>query len=134
MRGIPFHFRKPLKVVGRVLCWGFLFVALTLGEEYLRSLQARPIPVELATGLPASVSASQRPDFLWAGVAWHIEVNSTVPVELEVDGRTRIHLPAGETTIYSNHDVSNTSDYGLGLMPHPPNGISVKPPPNPATL
>jgi hypothetical protein len=133
MRGIPFNFRRPLKVIGYVLFCGFLFVALTIGEEYLRSLQAKPIPVELAPGLPVSVSASQRPDFHWAGVAWHIEVESTVPVELEVDGRTRIHLSVGKTTIYSNHDVSNTSDYGLGLMPHPPTRISVKPSPSPAT-
>ncbi len=126
MHGKSCQFRKPLRIACHVIGYAVVFLALVVGEAYLRSYQAKPIPVDIAPGLPVSVSACRNPDFLWAGEAWHIDVKSDRPLELEIDGRIRIRLPAGTTEIYSNHDISNTRDYGLHALDGTPSRISVK--------
>ena len=125
------NIRKLAKTAGHGICCVIAFLALVLGEAYLRTFFAERIPVEIAPGVRATASAGSRPDFLWIGESWHIQVKSDQAVELEVDGRIRIRLPSGNATIYSNHDSSNAADYGIRDLRGPPSRVSVKPPPKP---
>jgi hypothetical protein len=65
-------------------------------------------------GLPinnASVTGMWMQDFLWADKAWKIAVQSDDGLELRLDGSVYI-IPKGSREIYSNHDHTNTGQFG----------------------
>ncbi len=65
-------------------------------------------------GLPinnSSVTGTWMPDFLWAGKAWTIVIQSDAYLELTLDGRVYI-IPKGSHEIYSNHNHTNTGQFG----------------------
>jgi hypothetical protein len=65
-------------------------------------------------GLPisnVSVTGTWKPDFLWMGKAWGIKIQSDEVLELKLDGRAYV-IPKGSHTIYSNHDHTNTGEFG----------------------
>lgn len=88
------------------------FVAACLGESALRGTQRTAIPVTVPRGLQARISAFVRPDFLWVGDDWWINIESDTPLNLSIDGEWQAVIPSGSHTLSSNHDVNNTSDYG----------------------
>ena len=87
-------------------------IAACLGESALRETQRTAIPVTVPDGLPARVSAFVRPDFLWLGDDWSIDIQSDTPLNLSIEGKWQATIPRGSHKVYSNHDVNNTSDYG----------------------
>lgn len=59
----------------------------------------------------ASVSGAWHPDFLWTGKAWSINIVSDNALELRLDDRKYL-IPRGTHTVYSNHDHTNTGQFG----------------------
>lgn len=97
-------------VLGLVLSLVVAVLAMVV-DGMVRSHFGGPMKIE---GLPirnASVTGAWNPDFLWIGKAWRIEVRSDEALELELDGRKYV-LPKGSSKIYSNHDSTNTGDFG----------------------
>jgi hypothetical protein len=96
-----------IKIVGGVV----LILALGLAEEGIRSTQREDMPVH---GLPlpdVQITAMQQPDFLWAGKAWWINVETRVPLVIHLDD-WKGEVPPGRHRIFSNHDYTNTGNYG----------------------
>lgn len=80
-------------------------------------------------GLPvnnASVTGTWTPDFLWAGKAWRLEIQSDDDLELSLDGKVYI-IPKGSHEIYSNHDHTNTGQFGSQKFWGYPETIKVRP-------
>jgi hypothetical protein len=92
---------------------GLAFLTACLLEPALREARRTAIPVTVQSGLQVRVSASVRPDFLWVGEAWSIDIKSETPVSLTIDNRKwQAVIPPGPHTLYSNHDANNISTYG----------------------
>jgi len=107
-----------------------LFIAFVVGvllESHARSQQRTPIQVVGAGS--AKVSAFVRPDFLWSGESWWIDVKSDRPLTLVLDGTWSADVPPGTHKIYSNHDVNNTAEFGGQSRYKTPTQIVVSTPP-----
>ena len=97
-------------VLGGVLSIGMLALAVFI-DDAVRSRSGGPIEID---GLPignATVTGVWKPDFLWHGKAWKLDVQSEEDLELKLDGQIYV-VPSGSHTIYSNHDHTNTGQYG----------------------
>lgn len=97
-------------IQGLVLIVGFFAIA-SIAEEVTRRQFGGPLMIH---GLPisnADVTGEWHPDFLWMGKAWSIEVRSDEGIELTLDGRIYL-IPKGFHSIYSNHDHTNTGEFG----------------------
>lgn len=103
-----------------------LFVAGVLVESGLRRFSREPIPVVVADGLPAKVAAYVQPDFLWAGEAWWINIETEVPVQLVIDEAWEAKIPSGRHTVHSNHDMNNTTKFSANRWWKTPARIAVK--------
>ncbi len=95
-------------------------------EELVRSHFGGPMTI---AGLPisnASVTGEWYPDFLWTGKAWSIEVQSDEALELKLDGGTYV-VPKGSHTVYSNHDNTNTGEFGTKEFWGYPKTVAIRP-------
>ncbi|MBL8811497.1 MAG: hypothetical protein JNM43_15100 [Planctomycetaceae bacterium] len=99
----------------RKTCWTVLIIVVLIGacvgEELLRIACGGSMTIG---GLPlqgVDVKGEWHPDFMWMGRAWMIEVRSDADVRLILDGRTFV-IPKGTHVIYSNHDSTNTGQFG----------------------
>ncbi len=80
-------------------------------------------------GLPihnAVVTGDWHPDFLWMGTAWVIHVGSDEGLELILDDRI-YRVPQGLHTIFSNHDHTNTGEFGNKEFWGYPKKVQVRP-------
>ena len=60
------------------------------------------------------------------GKAWSIEVCSDEGIELTLDGRIYL-IPKGSHTVYSNHDHTNTGEFGAKEFWGCPKKVQVAP-------
>jgi hypothetical protein len=100
-----------LKLITTILAVGAIPVTVIFIESAVRSHQGGNLPID---GLPiekATVTGKWQPDFLWAGKAWWIEVESAVPLHVCIDG-WQGKIPTGIHSLYSNHDHTNTGEFG----------------------
>lgn len=100
-----------IKIVAGVAVSLAIFALAVLVESSIRSRYGGPMSIN---GLPvnnASVTGTWMPDFLWAGKAWKIVIQSDDDLELSLDGRAYI-IPKGSHEIYLNHDHTNTGQFG----------------------
>lgn len=99
------------KIIRQLFFVAVAFVAAIIADEFVRNRSGGSMKID---GLPignANVTGAWKPDFLWMGKAWQIEVQSGVALELKLDGRS-YEIPSGLHTIYSNHDHTNTGQFG----------------------
>lgn len=97
-----------------------------MAEAWLRQRHSEPLALE---GLPiagAVVSGFHMPDFLWSGRAWWIEIETQEDLILELDDWSG-EIPAGTHTIFSNHDATNTGEYGSRDFWGFPNSLRIQP-------
>jgi len=103
--------RTTIKIAAGVAVALAIFVFAVFVESGIRSRYGGRMSID---GLPisnASVTGTWMPDFLWAGKAWKIVIKSDDDLELALDGRVYI-IPKGSHEIYSNHDHTNTGQFG----------------------
>ncbi|MFN0127533.1 MAG: hypothetical protein ACKV19_12700 [Verrucomicrobiales bacterium] len=103
--------RSPFKRWLQLAGLGVVAVGLVMGEAWLRGMQREEMVIG---GLPvegARITGVYHPDFLWAGRAWEIRVETADPLVLTLDQWTG-RIPAGNHTIFSNHDYTNTGRFG----------------------
>lgn len=103
--------KQIVKIVLGVLLGIVLLALVIVVDSAARSRLGGPMKIE---GLPisnSSVMGTWKPDFLWTGRAWRIDVQSDENLELQLDGRKYV-VPKGFHTVYSNHDHTNTKQYG----------------------
>ncbi len=125
---------KTMKMVGWLLALFLIFLLGVFAEEYIRSLARKPIRVSIEESVHAKVSAHVQPDFMWIGKAWWIKIESEVPVAINLDGKWSAIIPPGTNTIFSNHDVNNTTKFGTNIWYKTPAEIIVKrPEPQPSS-
>lgn len=74
----------------------------------------------------ARITGAWTPDFLWAGKAWKTNVESDKGVELILDGRN-YRVPAGSHELYSNHNETNTGEFGNEDFWGYPEEVKVRP-------
>ncbi len=101
----------PIRCVLTALLAAGLFITAAFGETWLRQTHTTALPIN---GLPidgVKASATHTPDFLWQGDAWWIEIETDKPLLLRLDNWSG-HIPAGSHKVYSNHDHTNTGQYG----------------------
>lgn len=112
-------------VLGLVLGLVVAVLAMVV-DEMVRRQFGGPMKI---VGLPignASVTGEWNPDFLWTGKAWRIEVQSDEDLELDLDGRKYV-LPKGSNKIYSNHDSTNTGEFGDEQFWGYPKHVEIRP-------
>lgn len=119
---------KGIKIAAAVLGAIVVFIVGVLVESYIRNLAREPIPVVISDNLAAEVEAHVQPDFLWAGKAWWIKITTRAPVQIDIDGEWKAIIPAGTNTIYSNHDVNNTTEFNTNRWCKTPSRITVRSP------
>ncbi len=84
---------------------------VVLLEESIRQQTGGPIEI---SGLPipgVQIAGQWHPDFLWTGRAWRIRIQTERSLRLQLDERI-YDIPSGDHTLYSNHDSTNTGQYG----------------------
>lgn len=92
--------------------------AVLLAEELTRLCFGGTMTIR---GLPiagAEIRGEWRPDFMWIGRAWTIEMRSDAELKLILDGRICV-VPRGSHVIYSNHDHTNTDKFGEAFWGYP---------------
>lgn len=117
--------RITIKIVSGLAVSLAIFVFAVFVESSIRSRYGGSMSIN---GLPinnASVTGTWMPDFLWAGKAWKIAVQSDDGLELSLDGRVYI-IPKGSHEIYSNHDQTNTGKFGSQELWGYPDKIEVR--------
>ena len=80
------------------------FVLLVFGEGAIRSTQIHPLPIDDPSIPGTTIHGSWKPDFLWAGKAWGIKINTQAPFVLKLNHNWIGSIPVGKHTIYGNHD------------------------------
>jgi len=126
------HQMKGMKIVA-ILIGGLLLLAGgVLVESRVRSSARKSIPVVVEGDVRAEVRAYVQPDFLWSGEAWWIEFNSQAPLLLDLDGEWIAIIPPGTNTLYSNHDVNNTTEFNTNRWWKTPSRITVREQPQPS--
>ncbi|SRR6056297_1189646 len=103
--------RRAVKVALGVLNCGALFAAAFVIEASVRSCYGGQMTI---SGLPvtnARVTGAWTPDFFCVGKAWTIKVQSKQGVEIILDG-SPYRIPPGSHELYSNHNQTNTGQFG----------------------
>jgi hypothetical protein len=93
-----------------VLAFG-LFVCAVVGDAWIRATQTVELTIAGSPISGAVFSGAYKPDFLWTGRAWWIEVDTDRPLLLTLDDWTG-RIPVGNHVIHTNHDHTNTGLYG----------------------
>lgn len=117
--------RTTIKIVAGIVVALAILVFAGLVESSIRSRYGGPMSID---GLPvtnASVTGTWMPDFLWTGKAWKIVIQSDDDLELRLDGRAYI-IRKGSHEIYSNHDHTNTGQFGSQEFRGYPDKIEVR--------
>jgi hypothetical protein len=96
--------------VGVVVAFA-VFVCAVIGDAWIRATQIAELSIAGAPIQGAEISGASMPDFLWTGRAWWIEVDTDKPLLLTLDDWT-CRIPVGVHHVYSNHDHTNTGQYG----------------------
>ena len=102
-----------------------IFVCAVIGEAWIRGTQIAELSIAGPPIEGTEISGAYMPDFLWAGRAWWIEIKTDKPLLLNLDewsGR----IPVGVHKVYSNHDQTNTGQYGDGEFWGFPESVSVQ--------
>jgi hypothetical protein len=118
--------RTTIRIVAGVAVALAIFVFAVFVESSIRSHYSGPMSID---GLPvsnASVTGTWTPDFLWVGRAWRLVIQSDDDLELSLDGKVYI-IPKGSHEIYSNHDHTNTGQFGSHEFWGYPENIEVRP-------
>lgn len=118
--------RSTAKIVAGVAIALAMFVFAVFVESNIRGRYGGPMSID---GLPvnnASVTGTWIPDFLWAGKAWRLEIQSDDDLELSLDDKVYI-IPKGSHEIYSNHDHTNTGQFGSQEFWGYPERVEVRP-------
>jgi hypothetical protein len=102
--------RNAKTIRGLFLIIVVLVFAISI-DEMLRNHFGGSMKIDGVPISNVSVAGAWKPDFLWEGKAWRIELRSDVDVELKLDGRAYV-IPKGSHTVYSNHDHTNTGEFG----------------------
>ena len=112
-------------ILGLVLCV-VVFAFAVIVDEMARRQFGGSMKIH---GLPignASVTGVWHPDFMLWGKAWSIQVQSDEGLELNLDGRTYV-IPEGSHIVYSNHDNTNTGQFGTQEFWGYPENVEVRP-------
>ena len=117
---------KRIKIASGIFGALCLFVLGVFTESYIRSLARKTIPVVVTEDLSGTFEAYVEPDFLWCGEAWWITVRSKSPVQLDIDGKWKAIIPPGTNTVYSNHDINNTTEFGTNRWWKTPWTVTVR--------
>ncbi|MCD4652695.1 hypothetical protein K8T06_02035 [bacterium] len=117
---------KGIRITASILGVIIVFVAGAFVESYMRTLARKPIPVTIESTVTAQIEAYVQPDFLWIGESWWIKITADIPILLDVDGEWNALLPAGTNTLYSNHDVNNTTEFSSKRWRRTPSTITLK--------
>ncbi len=103
--------RNTTKIIKIIAISLAIFTLLIFVEPNIRGHYGGPMSID---GLPISntnVAGAWIPDFLWAGKAWKLEIQSSIDLKLSLDDKDYI-IPKGSHIIYSNHDRTNTGQFG----------------------
>jgi hypothetical protein len=118
--------RTTIKIAAGVAVALAIFVFAVFVESGIRSRYGSPMSID---GLPinnSSVTGTWLPDFLWAGKAWRLEIQTDDDLELKLDDKVYI-IPKGSHVIYSNHDHTNTGKFGGQEFWGYPEKVEVRP-------
>ena len=101
------------------------FVCAVLGDAWIRGTQTAELSIAGTPVDGADISGAYMPDFLWAGRAWWIDIDTDRPLLLTLDEWTG-RIPVGVHRVYSNHDHTNTGQYGDGDFWGFPESVSIR--------
>ncbi len=118
--------RIAKKTVVRIAIAVAVFVFAVFVESSIRSRYEGSMSIDGLPGNNASATGTWMPDFLWAGKAWKLEIQSDDDLELSLDGKDYI-IPKGSHEIYSNHDHTNTGQFGSQEFWGYPEKVEVRP-------
>jgi hypothetical protein len=104
-----------------VVCALAVVIEATVRNRFGGSMKINGAPIS-----NVSVTGVWNPDFLWVGKAWSIKVQSDEALELRLDGR-RYVIPKGSHTVYSNHDHTNTGEFGNEAFWGYPESVEIRP-------
>lgn len=99
------------KIVLGVAFGLLIFTAAVVIEAMTRNQFRASMKID---GIPINnvvVTGTCWPDFPWVGKAWKIDIQSDKDLELRLDSHSYV-VPKGSHTVYSNHDHTNTMQYG----------------------
>jgi hypothetical protein len=117
--------KRVTKILVGVAVVFVFFVCAVIGDAWIRRTQTAELSIAGTSVKGAEISGAYVPDFLWAGRAWWIEIDTDRPLLLSLDewsGR----IPVGVHKVYSNHDSTNTGQYGDGDFWGFPQSVSVR--------
>lgn len=118
--------RSTAKILAGIAIAFALFVFSAYVELSVRSRYGGAMSID---GLPinnARVTGTWTPDIFWVGKAWTIEIQSAEDLELSLDGRVYV-IPKGSHELYSNHDATNTGQFGSQDFWGYPEKVEVRP-------
>ena len=118
--------RTTIKIAAGVAVALAIFLFAVFVESGIRSVYGGPMSID---GLPlnnSSVTGTWMPDFLWAGKAWRLEIQTDDDLELKLDDKVYI-IPKGSHEVYSNHDHTNTGKFGGQEFWGYPEKVEVRP-------
>ncbi len=103
-----------------------VFLASAVGvDAMLRNYFGGPMKIDDLPISNVSVNGTWKPDFLWMGKAWRIEIQSDEALELKLDDRTYV-IPKGSHAVYSNHDHTNTGEFGAEAFWGYPSRVEIR--------
>ncbi|MEO0530893.1 MAG: hypothetical protein AAF266_10025 [Planctomycetota bacterium] len=105
---------------------GIFLVSILVADAMVRISAGGAMPINGPPLDGTKVNGQWHPDFLWAGKAWQIEIETTQRVRLSLDDKDYV-IPKGAHTLYSNHDHTNTGEYGDGNFWGYPANVTVRP-------
>ncbi len=117
--------KNTAKIIAGVAFALALFVFAVFVESGLRGRYGSTMSID---GLPIKnvlVTGTWIPDFMWVGKAWEIEVKTEEDLELTLDGQVYF-IPKGSHRIYSNHDSTNTEQFGSRKFSGYPKKVEVR--------
>lgn len=117
--------KSLIRILSKWALWAFLFVLACLAECGIRAIFREEIPVVRSSESDVVLSAYHQPDFLWMGTAWWISYETDLPFSIDLGDGNSVVLPAGKHSIFSNHDFSNTRDYGIKFKGDYPDTIAI---------
>jgi len=117
--------KKIRRLSATALLWISFFVVACLVECGIRAFFVEEISTSGESPDGLVISGKRKPDFLWWGYAWWVDYSSKESFYLDFGDGVDILMPAGEHSIYSNHDYSNTSDYGIEFSGDYPTDLKV---------
>jgi len=122
------NMKKIYKTILTVAVLLITFVLIVFIEAEIRYRATRKIPVDCSSVKGVKVTASVQPDFLWAGNAWHIDIETDKTVELDIDNKWQAKIPAGQHKIFYSSDATNTNKFSSKPWFKTPSKITIRNP------